>query len=250
VAPLHQQVLRPGLHRGLDRQPWPPAPHRLRHRQPRGDFARRRYLPGKRRVHRDRPAQARDPADVLPLRLRARRQPDRAVQPGARLMLAPDWKPITWTEAERAKGQAWGLKTIESFHTHGTPPTVGAEQQSATGDYALVLSHPRLGRDRVLVAGKSGTIEFGHDVVEGTHADGGTAGGTGVRIRALAHGPGLRRDERALRTAEGSRAESRRTAMALSMPILLVLVRRTPARRGLLPAAPRFSGRPWEVPPT
>jgi 2-methylaconitate cis-trans-isomerase PrpF len=24
--------------------------------------------------------------------------------------------------AERAKGQAGGLKTIESFHTHGTPP--------------------------------------------------------------------------------------------------------------------------------
>jgi catechol 2,3-dioxygenase len=40
---------------------------------------------------------------------------------GARLMLAPDWKVITWTQAERAKGQAWGLKTIESFHTHGTP---------------------------------------------------------------------------------------------------------------------------------
>lgn len=41
---------------------------------------------------------------------------------GARLVLAPDWKPITWTEHERKKGQAWGLKTIESFHTHGTPP--------------------------------------------------------------------------------------------------------------------------------
>jgi catechol 2,3-dioxygenase len=41
---------------------------------------------------------------------------------GARLILAPDWQPITWTEAERKKGQAWGLKTIESFHTHGTPP--------------------------------------------------------------------------------------------------------------------------------
>jgi catechol 2,3-dioxygenase len=41
---------------------------------------------------------------------------------GARLILAPDWKPITWTEAERKKGQAWGLKTIESFHTYGTPP--------------------------------------------------------------------------------------------------------------------------------
>jgi catechol 2,3-dioxygenase len=41
---------------------------------------------------------------------------------GARLLLAPDHEMITWTEAERAKGQAWGLKTIESFHTHGTPP--------------------------------------------------------------------------------------------------------------------------------
>jgi catechol 2,3-dioxygenase len=41
---------------------------------------------------------------------------------GARLVLAPDWQPVDWTEAERAKGQAWGLKTIGSFHTHGTPP--------------------------------------------------------------------------------------------------------------------------------
>ncbi|HUG31690.1 MAG TPA: VOC family protein [Acidimicrobiia bacterium] len=41
---------------------------------------------------------------------------------GARLMLAPDWPPVSWTPEERAKGQAWGLKTIESFHTHGTPP--------------------------------------------------------------------------------------------------------------------------------
>ncbi|HEY9343734.1 MAG TPA: catechol 2,3-dioxygenase, partial [Inquilinus sp.] len=41
---------------------------------------------------------------------------------GARLVLAPDWKPIVWTEEERKKGQAWGLKTIDSFHTHGTPP--------------------------------------------------------------------------------------------------------------------------------
>ncbi|MER7368872.1 catechol 2,3-dioxygenase [Nonomuraea wenchangensis] len=42
--------------------------------------------------------------------------------PLTRLILAPDWRVVTWTEAERAKGQAWGLKTIESFHTHGTPP--------------------------------------------------------------------------------------------------------------------------------
>lgn len=41
---------------------------------------------------------------------------------GARLILAPDWEPVIWTETERKKGQAWGLKTIETFHTHGTPP--------------------------------------------------------------------------------------------------------------------------------
>jgi catechol 2,3-dioxygenase len=41
---------------------------------------------------------------------------------GARLLLAPDHQMITWTQAERAKGQAWGLKTIDTFHTHGTPP--------------------------------------------------------------------------------------------------------------------------------
>jgi catechol 2,3-dioxygenase len=41
--------------------------------------------------------------------------------PGARLILAPDWETIVWSEAERKKGQAWGLQTIPSFHTHGTP---------------------------------------------------------------------------------------------------------------------------------
>lgn len=40
----------------------------------------------------------------------------------ARLILAPDWKTIRWSEAERKKGQAWGLQTVKSFHTHGTPP--------------------------------------------------------------------------------------------------------------------------------
>ncbi|MFD1695786.1 VOC family protein [Roseibium aestuarii] len=41
---------------------------------------------------------------------------------GARLILQPDWEPVCWTQTDRMKGQAWGLKTIESFHTHGTPP--------------------------------------------------------------------------------------------------------------------------------
>jgi catechol 2,3 dioxygenase len=46
---------------------------------------------------------------------------------GARLILAPDWEPVTWTETERKKGQAWGLKTIDTFHTHGTPPAKKTE---------------------------------------------------------------------------------------------------------------------------
>ena len=44
---------------------------------------------------------------------------------GARLILDPDWETVTWTEDERKRGQAWGLKTIETFHTHGTPPSDG-----------------------------------------------------------------------------------------------------------------------------
>ena len=52
------------------------------------------------------------------------------VNAGARLVLAPDWELITWSEADRAKGQAWGLKTIESFHTHGTPPVAQAVQSA------------------------------------------------------------------------------------------------------------------------
>jgi len=41
---------------------------------------------------------------------------------GGYMILAPDWVPVVWTEAERAKGQAWGLQTVSTFHTHGTPP--------------------------------------------------------------------------------------------------------------------------------
>jgi catechol 2,3-dioxygenase len=41
---------------------------------------------------------------------------------GGYLILDPDWTPVVWTQAERAKGQAWGLQTVSTFHTHGTPP--------------------------------------------------------------------------------------------------------------------------------
>ena len=46
---------------------------------------------------------------------------------GGYLIFDPDWKPIVWTQAERAKGQAWGLQTVSSFHTRGTPPVDGGE---------------------------------------------------------------------------------------------------------------------------
>ena len=44
---------------------------------------------------------------------------------GARLILAPDWQPVIWTEADRKKGQAWGLQTSATFYTHATPPAAG-----------------------------------------------------------------------------------------------------------------------------
>jgi catechol 2,3-dioxygenase len=44
------------------------------------------------------------------------------VTTGGYLVYGPEHPTVVWTEAERAKGQAWGVKTIESFHTYGTPP--------------------------------------------------------------------------------------------------------------------------------
>jgi catechol 2,3-dioxygenase len=44
------------------------------------------------------------------------------VTTGGYFVFAPDHPPTVWTEAERRKGQAWGVKTVESFHTYGTPP--------------------------------------------------------------------------------------------------------------------------------
>ena len=49
---------------------------------------------------------------------------------GGYLIFDPDWKPIIWTQAERAKGQAWGLQTVSTFHAHGTPPLPDAAEGS------------------------------------------------------------------------------------------------------------------------
>jgi len=50
---------------------------------------------------------------------------------GARLILDPDWPVVEWSQAERAKGQAWGMKTVATFHTHGTPYVENQEQIDA-----------------------------------------------------------------------------------------------------------------------
>jgi catechol 2,3-dioxygenase len=42
---------------------------------------------------------------------------------GGYLILDPDHQPVIWTREERMRGQAWGLATVSTFHTYGTPPT-------------------------------------------------------------------------------------------------------------------------------
>ncbi len=41
---------------------------------------------------------------------------------GGYLIFDPDWKPVVWSKEERMRGQAWGLQTVSTFHTYGTPP--------------------------------------------------------------------------------------------------------------------------------
>ena len=48
------------------------------------------------------------------------------VTTGGRFVFDPQEPTVVWTAAERAKGQAWGVHTVESFHTYGTPPVNGA----------------------------------------------------------------------------------------------------------------------------
>jgi catechol 2,3-dioxygenase len=44
---------------------------------------------------------------------------------GGYLVYDPDPEPVVWSQAERARGQAWGVATVESFHVYGTPPVEG-----------------------------------------------------------------------------------------------------------------------------
>jgi catechol 2,3 dioxygenase len=51
------------------------------------------------------------------------------VTTGTHFIYDPDYEPVVWTQAERARGQAWGVRTIDTFHTYGTPDISG----TATG---------------------------------------------------------------------------------------------------------------------
>jgi catechol 2,3-dioxygenase len=47
------------------------------------------------------------------------------VTTGTHFIYDPAYETVVWTEAERARGQAWGVRTIETFHTYGTPDVTG-----------------------------------------------------------------------------------------------------------------------------
>jgi catechol 2,3-dioxygenase len=47
---------------------------------------------------------------------------------GGYLIFAPDHEPVVWSQAERAKGQAWGMQTVATFHVKGSPPVAEEER--------------------------------------------------------------------------------------------------------------------------
>jgi catechol 2,3-dioxygenase len=47
------------------------------------------------------------------------------VTTGTHFIFDPAHAPVVWTQAERARGQAWGVKTVDTFHTYGTPDIGG-----------------------------------------------------------------------------------------------------------------------------
>jgi catechol 2,3-dioxygenase len=51
------------------------------------------------------------------------------VTTGGYFVFDPEHPTTVWTEDERARGQAWGVHTVESFHTYGTPPVQGTSDE-------------------------------------------------------------------------------------------------------------------------
>jgi catechol 2,3-dioxygenase len=59
------------------------------------------------------------------------------VTTGGYLMYDPDPEPVVWTEEERKLGQAWRVKTVEAFHTYGTPPVAPGRELAESEDEAI-----------------------------------------------------------------------------------------------------------------
>ena len=95
------------LHQGRARSARAVAPRSAVGRHARGMPACSRHLARRRNRDRGSAFEARDRPGFLPLRHRARRQPHRGHDRRA-LRLRPRRAVVVWTEAERARGQAWG----------------------------------------------------------------------------------------------------------------------------------------------
>jgi catechol 2,3-dioxygenase len=54
------------------------------------------------------------------------------VTTGGYFVYDPDQEPVTWSAAERARGQFWGVKTVDSFHTYGTPDVANEKEAITT----------------------------------------------------------------------------------------------------------------------
>ncbi|HSR25551.1 MAG TPA: VOC family protein [Candidatus Eisenbacteria bacterium] len=52
------------------------------------------------------------------------------VNTGGYFVFDPDFEPVVWTQEERARGQAWGVPTVATFHTYGTPPVPAASPRT------------------------------------------------------------------------------------------------------------------------
>lgn len=63
---------------------------------------------------------------------------------GGYLIFAPDWEPVVWTQVERARGQAWGLRLPESFYSYGTPVVDVAREAMREVPVVERMSVPRL----------------------------------------------------------------------------------------------------------
>ncbi len=109
----------------------PPAPPRVLGRHARGVPARRRHLPRRRHPDRGRAVQARDRRRASSSTASSRAATAIEVTTGGHFVYDPERAASSGREAERARGQAWGVKTVESFHNYGTPPAGEADRAYA-----------------------------------------------------------------------------------------------------------------------